>query len=82
MLMHFMTRTSPELLRCCCHATECVGLVVEAAGKEATGELLPRFMELGVAVFRTEHHENREYAHGMFAHVARALEEVSCCCCC
>eukprot|EP00798_Chlamydomonas_sp_ICE-L_P021936 gene21936-28982_t len=79
--------TSPELLSHRCHSTECAGLLIESLPEHpAVAPLIPAFMQLGLASFQPQatpspaaaaagpgSSEIREYSHGLFARVAKAL---------
>ncbi|PNH04952.1 putative importin subunit beta-4 [Tetrabaena socialis] len=74
-LHHFMSSTSAALLSCRYRATETAGLLFEGLGSsnEQLRGLVPALMELALQGFKMESTELREYGHGMFACIAKAL---------
>ncbi|KAG2492093.1 hypothetical protein HYH03_009587 [Edaphochlamys debaryana] len=74
-LSHFMTSSQPSLLPCRCRATEAAGLLYEGmgAGNGELRALVPKLMELGLQGFTLDSSELREYGHGMFACIAKAV---------
>ncbi|GLC39350.1 hypothetical protein PLESTB_000894500 [Pleodorina starrii] len=74
-LHHFMSATSPALLSCRYRATETAGLLFEGLGGGCAQlrALAPAFMELGLQGFKMDSSDLREYGHGMFACIAKAL---------
>ncbi|EFJ45451.1 hypothetical protein VOLCADRAFT_94324 [Volvox carteri f. nagariensis] len=74
-LHHFLSATSPGLLACRCRATETAGLLFEGVGGGCTAlrALAPALVEFGLQGFKLDSSELREYGHGMFACIAKAL---------
>jgi len=75
-LQHFLTVERSELLPCRCRATECMGLLLEHLGatQQVAIELIPQVMALGIQGFHLNNTELREYTHGLFAAIAKALK--------
>ncbi|GLI66665.1 hypothetical protein VaNZ11_010595 [Volvox africanus] len=74
-LHHFLSCTSPAMIPCRCRATEAMGLLFEGLGSECEQLrlLAPAVADFGLQGFKMNCSELREYGHGMFSCIAKAL---------
>eukprot|EP00891_Asterochloris_glomerata_P009671 jgi/Astpho2/9671/e_gw1.00146.14.1_t len=73
LLQHYMMSTDKEALPRRTGATECLGLIAEALGKDLMGPLVPGIMEAAFQSMQLNDSELREYTHGTFACIAKVL---------
>eukprot|EP00249_Psilotum_nudum_P024844 c29306_g1_i2 orf=418-3579(+) len=75
MMKSFMVLTKDEDLPARAHATELVGIIAMAVGRQSIEHVLPAFIEAAVTGFSLDFSQLREYTHGFFSNVAEVLEE-------
>ncbi|GAA0166650.1 transporter [Lithospermum erythrorhizon] len=71
----FMILNNDEDLCSRARATELVGIVAMAVGRERMEPVLPPYIEAAIAGFGLDYSELREYTHGFFSNVAEILDE-------
>eukprot|EP00456_Euglypha_rotunda_P054567 TRINITY_DN4411_c0_g1_i18.p1 TRINITY_DN4411_c0_g1~~TRINITY_DN4411_c0_g1_i18.p1 ORF type:complete len:690 (-),score=137.36 TRINITY_DN4411_c0_g1_i18:12-2081(-) len=74
MMKKIMEQTEDEQLKLRGAATECIGEVANAVGKEKFKPYLPTFIGLAVRGMQLELHELREKTYSFFASLAQMLE--------
>lgn len=72
-LKHFMMYTTDVHLATRARATECLGLVCAALGREAVRPVLGEYLPLALQGLQLDYAELREYTYGFFAALADAL---------
>eukprot|EP01027_Heterolobosea_sp_BB2_P019008 GEZU01026710.1.p1 GENE.GEZU01026710.1~~GEZU01026710.1.p1 ORF type:complete len:1040 (+),score=368.13 GEZU01026710.1:323-3442(+) len=74
MMKVLMTQTGDAELILRARATECVGLVALAVGREAFQPYLEPFINLALDGIKLDYSEIREFTYGFFANIAMLLE--------
>ncbi|BDA47413.1 Importin-4 [Coccomyxa sp. Obi] len=75
LLRSYMNITEEEMLPCRARATEAVGIIACAVGKDAMGGSIPDFVGAALQGMALDHSELREYTNGMLGHLAETLGE-------
>ncbi|KAJ7247679.1 hypothetical protein O6H91_Y377800 [Diphasiastrum complanatum] len=75
LLRSFMALKKDEDLPVRARATELVGIIGMAVGRDYIQPALPSFIEATIEGFSLDFSELREYSHGFFSNVAEILEE-------
>ncbi|KAK8966711.1 hypothetical protein KSP40_PGU008851 [Platanthera guangdongensis] len=73
LMKSFLVLTNDEDLRSRARATELVGIVSLAVGRERMESILPPYFEAALSGFALEYSELREYTHGFFSNIAEML---------
>ncbi|MCL7048765.1 hypothetical protein MKW94_029874 [Papaver nudicaule] len=71
----FMVLSRDEDLCSRARATELVGIVAMAVGRQRMEPILPPFIEAAISGFALDFSELREYTHGFFSNVAEILDD-------
>ncbi|KAK9905642.1 hypothetical protein WJX75_003705 [Coccomyxa subellipsoidea] len=73
LLRSYMNIAEKEMLPCRARATEAVGIIACAVGKEAMGTSIPDFIAVALQGMALDNTELREYTNGMLGHLAETL---------
>ncbi|EFJ36956.1 hypothetical protein SELMODRAFT_140759 [Selaginella moellendorffii] len=74
LMKSFLVLTADEDLPARARATELVGIIGTAVGRQYIEPVLPSFVEAAISGFSLDYTELREYSHGFFSSVAEILE--------
>lgn len=74
-LQQYMEATDSSMLKRRCRATEAMGLMATAIGKQAVTPMVPHIMQAALKGMSIDDSELREYTHGLFGSIAAALKQ-------
>ncbi|KAL3153296.1 hypothetical protein ABBQ38_011641 [Trebouxia sp. C0009 RCD-2024] len=74
-LRHYMEATDPAFMKRRCRASEAMGLMATAVGKDAIAPMVQDIMQAALKGMSIDDSELREYTHGLFGSMAAILKQ-------